>query len=157
MADGHPVALADLCKNFQIVYVGDTSTLADLQRDLVLRAKMRVPLDRQLPYVRREPVRAYLQFVRHYRLRGDDRRSFRTALTSPEWARYFATLPEVGIPQPLVKDATWLSSKSAAEQESRAAGYKPSESGESVTHAQRTKAADQSNEQDESEQQSGEQ
>jgi hypothetical protein len=144
MADGRPVALATLCENFQVVEVGDKHILQDLQRDLKQRAKMHAPLDRQLPFVRREPVREYLQFLWHYRLRGDRRRSFGTALTSPEWERYFETLPEVGIPQPLIDTATWLSSESAAEQERRAAGYKPSESGESVTDAQRAPADDDS-------------
>eukprot|EP01047_Picozoa_sp_COSAG01_P142193 COSAG01_NODE_73387_length_246_cov_46.244898_1_plen_50_part_10 len=37
-------------------------------------------------------VRVQLQFLWHYRLRGDRRRSFGTALTSPEWERYFETL-----------------------------------------------------------------
>ena len=95
MADGRPVALATLCENFQVVEVGDKHILQDLQRDLKQRAKMHAPLDRQLPFVRREPVREYLQFLWHYRLRGDRRRSFGTALTSPEWERYFETLPGV--------------------------------------------------------------
>jgi hypothetical protein len=76
--------------------------LQDLQRDLKQRAKMHAPLDRKLPFVRREPVREYLQFLWHYRLRGDCRRSFGTAITSPQWEQYFETLPEVGIPQPLI-------------------------------------------------------
>jgi ubiquitin C-terminal hydrolase len=152
MADGHPVKLATLCENFQIVYVGDTTILSDLQRSLVQRAKMQVPLDRKLPFVRREPVRAYLQFRRHYRVDGS-RRSFGTALTAPEWKRYFKTLPEVGIPQPLVDAATWLSSKSAAEQEARAAGYKPSESGESVSRAERAEAAGEGEQRDEGDRQ----
>ena len=56
MADGHPVALATLCENFQVVEVGDKHILQDLQRDLKQRAKMHAPLDRQLPFVRREPT-----------------------------------------------------------------------------------------------------
>jgi hypothetical protein len=151
-ADGHPFAFPDLCESFQIVYVGDTSTLSDLQRDLRQRAKMHIPLDRELPFVRREPVRKYLQFVWHHRLRGDCRRSFGTSHTSPAWAAYFDTLlppgAEIGIPQPLVDAATWLSSKDAAEQELRAAGHKPSESGENVTRVQRTEADDEGEQND---------
>ena len=107
------MSLSDLKHDFQIVCVGDRTLLQDLQKELRWRAKMKLELDRKLPFVRRDVVQGFFTFQQHYRL--NEERVFNTAFTTNEWTRYFEALPELAIPPSLVKEATWLSTQAAAD------------------------------------------
>jgi hypothetical protein len=131
--DGRPFRLDTLPKFFKIIFAGDRGMLADLQRQLKAQAKYKQPIDRELPVVRRDVVREFIHFRRHYRLATASRRCFTAPLSTSEWQKYFKSLPACGIPEPLVDAATWLTPESVAEERARAAGYAASESAQAVT------------------------
>jgi hypothetical protein len=97
--DGRPFRLDTLPKFFKIIFAGDRGMLADLQRQLKAQAKYKQPIDRELPVVRRDVVREFIHFRRHYRLATASRRCFTAPLSTSEWQKYFKSLPACGIPR----------------------------------------------------------